>query len=222
MITSNTGIGIATLLELGVAVSLFIIEVWAISKGLDEAGQTWQPILDNGETVAAGTGLGTALLVGIDVAITALGTATAVSVGPLFIAVGLGTAILVELATVFILSAESLIAVAGELNFNPAPSLRSLNGTFPQFTEDMSGFVGFMLAFTGEIGFYTDSMGGTAWDSIVSGFQELFASSPIGDLADDVNTIYTDAKSLNGELRLANPGLRTVVTLLTQHAAPAG
>ena len=218
-IALNIGIGTAILLELGVASGLFIIEVWAIGKGLDEIGQAWQPVLDNGETIAAGIGLGTALLVGIGVVTAALGAATVASVGLLPIAVGLGTAILVELAAAFVLFTESLVAVADELNFNLAPSLRSLNGTLPQLTEDMSDFVDFMSAFAGEIGSYTDSMGGITWDSIVSGFQKLFAGNPIGDFADDVNAIYTDTKSLNDELRLANPELRTAVTLLTQYAA---
>jgi hypothetical protein len=218
-IALNIGIGTAILLELGVAAGLFIIEVWAIGKGLDEIGQAWQPVLDNGETIAAGIGLGTALLVGIGVVTAALGAATVASVGLLPIAVGLGTAILVELAAAFVLFTESLVAVADELNFNLAPSLRSLNGTLPQLTEDMSDFVDFMSAFAGEIGSYTDSMGGITWDSIVSGFQKLFAGNPIGDFADDVNAIYTDTKSLNDELRLANPELRTAVILLTQYAA---
>lgn len=218
-IALNIGIGTAILLELGVAAGLFIIEVWAIGKGLDEIGQAWQPVLDNGETIAAGIGLGTALLVGIGVVTAALGAATVASGGLLPIAVGLGTAILVELAAAFVLFTESLVAVADELNFNLAPSLRSLNGTLPQLTEDMSDFVDFMSAFAGEIGSYTDSMGGITWDSIVSGFQKLFAGNPIGDFADDVNAIYTDTKSLNDELRLANPELRTAVTLLTQYAA---
>lgn len=218
-IALNIGIGTAILLELGVAAGLFIIEVWAIGKGLDEIGQAWQPVLDNGETIAAGIGLGTALLVGIGVVTAALGAATVASVGLLPIAVGLGTAILVELAAAFVLFTESLVAVADELNFNLAPSLRSLNGTLPQLTEDMSDFVDFMSAFAGEIGSYTDSMGGITWNSIVSGFQKLFAGNPIGDFADDVNAIYTDTKSLNDELRLANPELQTAVTLLTQYAA---
>lgn len=218
-IALNIGIGTAILLELGVTAGLFIIEVWAIGKGLDEIGQAWQPVLDNGETIAAGIGLGTALLVGIGVVTAALGAATVASVGLLPIAVGLGTAILVELAAAFVLFTESLVAVADELNFNLAPSLRSLNGTLPQLTEDMSDFVDFMSAFAGEIGSYTDSMGGITWDSIVSGFQKLFAGNPIGDFADDVNAIYTDTKSLNDELRLANPELQTAVTLLTQYAA---
>lgn len=72
---------------------------------------------------------------------------------------------------------ESLRAVADELNNNLAPSLRDLNSTLPQLTDDMSDFVDFMSTFAGEISSYTDSMGGITWDSIVSGFQKLFAGN---------------------------------------------
>ena len=131
----------------------------------------------------------------------------------------MGTAILAEMALACIALVESLKNVANELNFNLAPALRDLNGTLPQLTEDMSDFVDFMTIFAGEISSYTDSMGGITWDSIVSGFQRLFAGNPIGDFSDDVHTIYTDTQSLNTELRLANPELQTAVTLLTQYAA---
>ena len=181
----NIGIGTAILLELGVAAGLFIVEIWAIGKGLDEIGQAWQPVLDNGETIAAGIGLGTTLLIGIGVVTAALGVATVASVGLLPIAIGLGTAILVELAAAFVLFTESLVSVADELNFNLAPSLRGLNDTLPQLTEDMSDFVDFMSDFAEEISSYTDSMGSITWDSIVSGFQRLFAGNPIQNLASD-------------------------------------
>lgn len=217
-IAVNIGLGTAILLELGVAAGLFIVEIWAIGKGLDEVGQAWQPVIDNGETIAEGIALGTALLVGIGVVTAALGAATVASAGLLPVAVGLGTAILVELAAAFVAFTESLILVADELNDNLAPSLRDLNGTLPQLTDDMSDFVDFMSEFAGEIGSYTDSMGGITWDSIVSSFQRLFAGNPIGDFADDVATIAADTASLNAELRIANPELQNAVLLLTQYS----
>lgn len=218
-IAVNIGIGTAILLELGVATGLFLVEIWAVGKGLDEIGQAWQPVLDNGEEIATAIGVGTGLLVGVGAATAALGAITIGTAGLLPAAIALGAGILVEMALACIGLVESLRSVADELNNNLAPSLRELNGTLPQLTDDMSDFVDFMSDFAGEISSYTDSMGGITWDSIVSGFQKLFAGNPIGDFADDVNDIYTDTKSLNDELRLANPELQTAVILLTQYAA---
>lgn len=218
-IAANIGIGTAILLELGVATGLFLVEIWAVGKGLDEIGQAWQPVLDNGEEIATAIGVGTGLLVGVGAATAALGAITIGTAGLLPAAIALGAGILAEMTLACIGLVESLRSVADELNNNLAPSLRELNGTLPQLTDDMSDFVDFMSDFAGEISSYTDSMGGITWDSIVSGFQKLFAGNPIGDFADDVNDIYTDTKSLNDELRLANPELQTAVTLLTQYAA---
>lgn len=218
-IAVNIGLGTTILLELGVATGLFLVEIWAVGKGLDEIGQAWQPVLDNGEQIAIAIGVGTGLLVAVGTATAALGAVTIGTAGLLPAAIAVGTAILAEMALACIALVESLKNVANELNFNLAPALRDLNGTLPQLTEDMSDFVDFMTIFAGEISSYTDSMGGITWDSIVSGFQKLFAGNPIGDFSDDVHTIYTDTKSLNDELRLANPELQTAVTLLTQYAA---
>lgn len=218
-IAVNIGLGTAILLELGVATGLFLVEIWAVGKGLDEIGQAWQPVLDNGEQIATAIGVGTGLLVAVGAVTAALGAITIGTAGLLPAAIALGAGILAEMALACIGLVESLRSVADELNNNLAPSLRELNGTLPQLTDDMSDFVDFMSDFAGEISSYTDSMGGITWDSIVSGFQKLFAGNPIGDFADDVNDIYTDTKSLNDELRLANPELQTAVTLLTQYAA---
>lgn len=218
-IATNVGLGTAILLELGVATGLFVVEVWAIGKGLDEIGQAWQPVIDNGETIATGIGVGTGLLVGIGVVTAALGAATVASVGLLPVAVGLGTAILVELAAAFVAFTASLVGVADELTFNLAPALTRVNGVLPALTVNMSNFVDFMSTFAGEIGSYTDSMGGITWDSIVSGFQQLFAGNPIGDFADDVADIATDTTNLNAQLVIAVPELRQAVSLVTQYSA---
>ena len=73
-IAVNIGIGTAILLELGVATGLFLVEIWAVGEGLDEIGQAWQPVLDNGEEIATAIGVGTGLLVGVGAATAALGT----------------------------------------------------------------------------------------------------------------------------------------------------
>ena len=213
----NIGIGTAILLELGVATGLFIVEIWAIGEGLDEIGQAWQPVLDNGETIASGIALGTSLLVGIGVVTAALGAATVASVGLLPIAIGLGTAILVELAAAFVTFTESLIAVAAELGDRLSPSLDDLNDKLPGLESNMADFTDYMTGLADEISSYAGSMGSITWDSIVSGFQKLFAGDPIADLADDVDGIYTDTIKLNEKLELANPELEDAIELMTDY-----
>lgn len=213
----NIGIGTAILLELGVATGLFIVEIWAIGKGLDEIGQAWQPVLDNGETIASGIALGTSLLVGIGVVTAALGAATVASVGLLPIAIGLGTAILVELAAAFVLFADSIVSVADELSGRLAPSLSDLNSKLPKLEKDTERFTNYMTDLADEISSYTDSMGSITWSSIVNGFQKIFAGNPIADLADDVETIRNDTISLNAELETANPELEDAIDLLTNY-----
>ena len=169
-IALNIGIGTAILLELGVATGLFLVEIWAVGKGLDEIGQAWQPVLDNGEEIATAIGVGTGLLVGVGTVTAALGAITIGTAGLLPAAIALGAGILAEMALACIGLVESLRAVADELNNNLAPSLRDLNSTLPQLTDDMSDFVDFMSTFAGEISSYTDSIGGITWASIVSGY----------------------------------------------------
>lgn len=211
----NIGIGTAILLELGVATGLFIVEIWAIGKGLDEIGQAWQPVLDNGETIASGIALGTSLLIGIGVVTAALGAATVASAGLLPVAIGLGTAILVELAGAFIAFTESLISVANELGDKLSPSLDDLNGKLPGLETNMADFTDYMTGLAGEISSYTGSMGSITWDSIVSGFQKLFAGNPIGGLANDVWNMVDDVTRLKENLETINPELVETVSLLT-------
>lgn len=213
----NIGIGTLILAELGIATGLFLVEIWAIGKGLDEIGQAWQPVLDNGETIATGIGLGTALLIGIGVVTAALGVATVASAGLLPVAIGLGTAVLVELAVAFVAFTESLIAVADEINSNLSPALRRLNPKLPVLKADMSDFTVYMMGFAEAVSSYTKSMGKVTWNSIVTSFQRLFAGNPVGSLANDVNGIYTDVSTLNGKLALANPELVLAVQLMTKY-----
>lgn len=213
----NIGIGTLILLELGVAAALFLAEIWGIGKALDEIGQAWQPVLDNGETIATGIGLGTALLVGIGVVTAALGVATVATAGLLPVAIGLGTAILVELAVAFVAFTESLIAVADEINNNLSPALRRLNPKLPVLKSDMYDFTVYMTDFAEAVSSYTKSMGKVTWNSIVTSFQRLFAGNPVGSLANDVNGIYTDVSTLNAKLTLANPELVLAVQLMTSY-----
>lgn len=213
----NIALGTAILAELGIAAGLFIVEIWAIGKGLDEIGQAWQPVLDNSDTIITAIEVGTGLLVGIGIVTAALGVATVASAGLLPLAIGLGTAILVELAAAFILFTESLVAVANELSNNLAPALSDLNGILPGLNTDLNDFVDFISEMATEISDYTASMGSLTWSSIVGKFQKLFAGNPIDGFAGDVGKIKKDIETLSEKLGETNPELKTAVGLLKDY-----
>lgn len=216
-IALNIGIGTAILLELGVAAGLFIVEIWAIGKGLDEIGQAWQPVLDNGEAIATAIGIGTGLLVGIGVVTAALGVATVASAGLLPLAIGLGTALLVELAAAFILFVESLVAVADELNYRLDPPLMALNEKLPGLSSNMSDFVDFMTEFAGQVVRYTEVSAIAGLSATIDTIIGWFTQDPIEKLANDVENISEQTSNLNDKLAIAVPELQTAADLLQEY-----
>jgi hypothetical protein len=214
----NIALGTAILALLGVATGLFLVEIWAIGKGLDEIGKAWQPVLDNGETIATGIGLGTALLIGIGVVTAALGVATVASAGLLPLAIGLGTALLVELAVSVVLFIESLVSVANALGNDLAPVLKDLNGKLPGLTTDMSDFVDFMCSFAGQVGRYAAASTIAGLSATIDTIIGWFTQDPIEKLAGDVENITEQTADLNEKLRLAVPELRSARDLLKDYA----
>jgi uncharacterized protein YoxC len=213
----NIALGTAILAELGIAAGLFLVEIWAIGKGLDEIGKAWKPVLDNGTTIATGIELGTALLVGIGVVTAALGVATVASAGLLPLAIGLGTALLVELAAATILFIESIVAVAKELGNNLAPVLNDLNGKLPGLTDNMSDFVDFMTVFAGEVVRYTGVSAISGLAATIDTIIGWFTQDPIKKMSKDVGKIAGQTKDLNDKLNEAVPELETAVDLLEEY-----
>lgn len=213
----NIALGVAILAELGVAAGLFLVEIWAIGKGLDEIGKAWQPVLDNGETIATAIGLGTALLVGIGVVTALLGVATVASAGLLPLAIGLGTALLVELAVATVLFIESLVAVANALGNDLAPVLKDLNGKLPGLTTNMSDFVDFMCGFAGEVVRYTGANAVAGLSATIDTIIGWFTKDPIEKLSDDVANIQSQTSVLNDKLKRAVPELETASSLLSDY-----
>ena len=214
---TNIALGTAILALLGVATGLFLIEIWGIGKGLDEIGKAWQPVLDNGETIAAGIGIGTGLLVAIGVVTAALGAATVGTAGLLPVAIGLGTAILVELAAAFILFNESLVDVADELSNRLAPSLSTLNEKLPDLNTDMADFVDFMGIFAGEVVEYTGNNTVAGLAATIDTIVGWFTTDPIAKLSKDVEKISGQATDLNTKLSVAVPELQTATSLFSQY-----
>ena len=216
-IAVNIGIGTAILLELGVAAGLFIVEIWAIGKGLDEIGQAWEPVLNNGERIATAIGVGTGLLVAIGVVTAALGAATVASAGLLPLAIGLGTALLVELAAAFVLFVESLVAVADELNYRLDPPLMALNEKLPGLSSNMSDFVNFMTEFAGQVVRYTEVSAIAGLSATIDTIIGWFTQDPIDKLANDVEDISEQTSNLNDKLEVAVPELQTAADLLQDY-----
>jgi hypothetical protein len=207
-------IGIAILAELGVAAALFIAEIWAIGKGLDEIGQAWDPVLKNGENIATSIGVGTGLLVGIGVVTAALGVATVASAGALPLAIASGTLLLIELAEAFVAFVESLVKVADELSDELSPALDKLNEVLPDLTTNLKSFTSFMKTFAEEVVDYTKSSAISGFNATVDKVIKFFTTDPIKKLANDVNKQYEHATDLNKKLKLANPELETAIKWL--------
>lgn len=213
----NIAIGTAILLELGVATGLFLVEIWAVGKGLDEIGKAWQPVLDNGDTISTAIGIGTGLLVGIGVVCAALGVAAVASVGLLPLAIGLGTAMLVELAAATIAFNNSLVAVANSLVDDLDPALERLNGVLPSLSEDMDDFTRFMIFFAQQVVNYSRSSAISGFSATVDAIIKFFTKDPIKAMADDAKKQYDQAVDLNAKLRQANPELQKAITLMRSY-----
>jgi hypothetical protein len=210
-------IGVAMLALMGAATILFVAEIWAIGKGLDEVGKAWQPVLDNGATIATGIGIGTGLLVGIGVVTAALGVATVASAGALPLAIGLGTAILIELGVAFVAFVKELVVVADQLSQNLHPALDRLNGILPELSNNMEDFTDYMKFFAGQVVDYTKSSAISGFSATVDSIIGFFTKDPIKSMANDTNKQYNQAKNLNEKLKLANPELSTAISLMKKY-----
>ena len=213
----NIAIGTAILLELGVATGLFLVEIWAVGKGLDEIGKAWQPVLDNGDTISTAIGIGTGLLVGIGVVCAALGVAAVASVGLLPLAIGLGTAMLVELSAATVAFNNSLVDVANSLVDDLHTALERLNGKLPSLSEDMDDFTRFMTFFAQQVVDYSRSSAISGFSATVDAIVKFFTKDPIKTMADDAKKQYDQAVDLNVKLRQANPELQTAITLMRSY-----
>lgn len=211
------GIGIAMLALIGAAAAIFIAEIWLVGIGLNEIGKAWQPVLDNGETIATGIGIGTGLLIGIGVVTAALGAATVATAGALPLAIALGTALLVELGIAFVAFVESLVEVADQLSQNLHPALNRLNAKLPELSDNMEDFTDYMKEFAGHVVSYTKSSAISGFSATVDSIIKFFTKDPIKSLANDANKQYGQAKNLNEKLRSANPELDTAISLMKKY-----
>ena len=216
-IAASIAVGTAVLGEIGIATGLFLIEIWAIGEGLQKIGEAWQPVIDNGEDIAIAIGAGTALLVAVGVATAALGAATVASAGTIPVAIGLGTALLVALGDATVLFVDSLTDVAKSLTNDLAPALEDLNSKLPSLNDNTTSFVDYMTKFAGEVVRYTEADVVAGLSATIDKIIGWFTDDPIETLADDVEKINGQTKTLNQKLRVAVPELKTANELLTSY-----
>lgn len=215
-VAGQIGIGMLILVELGAAAALFIVEIWAIGKGLDEIGKAWDPVLKNGDNIAKAIGLGTALLVGIGAVTAALGVATVASAGLLPVAIAIGTALLVELTGAFIVFTDSLIDVADQLTDELHPALKDLSRILPGLTTNMEEFTAFMVSFVDKIIVFTATSTISGIANTVNKVVGFFTGSPIKSLAKEIDKQYDEMEDLVESLEKIVPVIQDADRLMSQ------
>ncbi|MBR5199356.1 MAG: hypothetical protein IKW20_05950 [Bacteroidales bacterium] len=215
-VAGQIGIGMLILVELGVAAGLFIAEIWAIGKGLDEIGKAWEPVLNNGEDIAKAIGLGTVLLVGIGVVAAALGAATVASAGALPVAIAIGTALLVKLTDAFIDFTDGLIDVADQLADDVHPALEDLIDILPDLEDNMVEFTDFMEDFVDKIIVFTKTNAIASIASTVNKVIGFFTGSPIKKLAKEIDKQYDEMEDLVETLEKTNPVVKDADRLMNE------
>lgn len=211
------GLGIAILAEMGVATILFVAEIWAIGKELEQVGIAWKPVLANGETIEEAISWGTELLIAIGAATAVLGAATLASGGLLYVAIDLGTEMLHKLTDSFIDFTNDLIKVSKQLRDKLHPELRELNDKLPDLSNDMDDFTDFMEEFCGNVVSYSKSsiiLGiATTIDKIIG----FFTADPIKKMTNDVKKQYKQSKDLVEQLDSAIPKIKEAGRLLKDY-----
>lgn len=218
---AQLGLGVAMLALIGAAAVLFIAEIWLVGKGLDEIGKAWQPVLDNGETIATGIGIGTGLLIGIGVVAAALGVATVASAGLLPLAIGLGTALLVELALAFVVFCDSLIDVANKLVDLSSP-LDELNAILPGLREDMDDFTDFMGDFALAVVDFTATSAIASIAATIDKVIDFFTTDPVQRMKDEVAEQTDDFEELIPALEKINPLIKKATQLVGEYKSNMG
>lgn len=89
-LVKNLALGIVVIAEVAAAVALVVGSIWLLGVELEQVGIAWQPVIDNGDTVATAIGIGTGILLAVGVVTGLLGSVGASLIGYM----ALGTAML--------------------------------------------------------------------------------------------------------------------------------
>ena len=92
-LAKNLGMGLVIIAEVSAAAILITGAIWVLGEELNQVRLAWEPVIENGTTVATAMGIGVGILVSIGVVAGLLGQLGGTQImGP----IGLGTAILLE------------------------------------------------------------------------------------------------------------------------------
>lgn len=221
LLIANMALGIATLALLGASAIRFLTEIQVIGAALEQIGIAWQPVLNNGGTIATGIGIGTGLLIGIGVVTAALGIASVASVGLLPLAIALGTALLVELAAAFIEFCNSLIAVALKLTELALP-LSGLNAVLPVLKTDMDSFTAFMDDFANAVVAFTKASAIAGIAATIDTVISIFTTDPVKRMYDEVTDQTGEFERLIPALEKINPLIAKATKLVGTYKANMG
>lgn len=216
-LAKDLGLGLVIITEVSAAAILFVGAIWVLGKELEQVGIAWQPVINNGNTIATAIGIGTGLLVGIGTAAALLGVATTSSGGTLPLAIGLGTLLLLELSTATKTFISSISDIGNQINNQLSPELSKVNKNAPTVKQGLTNYTSFLKQFATII-FETTKV------NILSGFTTSintiigwFTGNPIKKFASDVNKTYTQLLDLNNKIDNANPELELAIDLTTKY-----
>lgn len=207
-LAKNIAVGVGILALVAAAAVIFVGAIWLIGEMLQKVGEAWEPVIQNGGTIALGIALGTALLAGVGAAAFALGSATVASGGTIPIAIGIGTAMLVLLGAATLLFIEEIATVGDRLINRLSPSLAKLNEVMPDLVENMRSFTDFMIEFAGHVLAYSASSTISGIGATINTIVGWFTKDPIKAMADDVKKNEKQFRKLNSNLDIVNPLVR--------------
>lgn len=112
-LAKNLGMGIVIIGEVAAAAILVTGAIWVLGKELEQVGIAWQPVIDNGTTVATAMGIGIGILVGIGVVTGLLGEYGSTQI---IVPIAIGTAMLLEIGVAAGLFIAEIWAIGEGLN----------------------------------------------------------------------------------------------------------
>jgi hypothetical protein len=216
------GLGIAMLVELGIAAGVFIAEIEAIGEGLDEIGTAWEPVLNNGEDIKDAIVNGTVLLVAIGGVTAALGAASVASVGALPVAIGLGTKMLSKLSDAFVALNDNLIKVTDKLSNELHPAMENASDILPGLKDDMHEFTSFMGDFAWEIVQYSANSSISRIAATINKIVGFFTTDPVTRMAKEVDGQIEEFDYLISGLEIIIPKIEEATRLMKDYNGAMG